>query len=64
MRDLNDLNPDALLSITQATKHFFNKEKAGSYEYDVFAEIPHYEMQNRKMWQVKDIDKYLERHKL
>ncbi|EFD87538.1 hypothetical protein ACFIUV_08530 [Oenococcus oeni] len=63
MRDIRNLNSRSLLKIDEASEVYFHVQHANNAQYDFFREVPSILVNGHPRWQVKDIDKYLERNK-
>ncbi len=63
MRDLRNLNSRSLLKIDEASEVYFHVSKANNAQYDFFDNVPFILIKGHRRWQVRDIDKYLDRHK-
>ncbi|WP_439424860.1 hypothetical protein ACKP2L_05460 [Oenococcus alcoholitolerans] len=63
MRDIKNLNPRSLLKIDEASEVYFHVKHANSAQYSFFDNVPSILINGHHRWQVKDIDRYLERQK-
>ncbi|MFT8728607.1 MAG: hypothetical protein ABF755_00910 [Oenococcus oeni] len=57
------MSSETMLTLTTVCKKYFGKKQPSLSKYEYFLQIPHIKIGKRLYWQVKDIDKYLERNK-
>ncbi len=59
-----DIGSETFITLTSACRKYFGMKTSSFTKYEFFQQIPHIKVGKRDYWQVKDIDKYIERHKV